>query len=951
MAQAAATNAAEWQVRVKALMEGVEKEFNISTQPDETVGAFRIKLTAKSQVEPQKQRLIFRGRVLNSDTIKLIDAGISNGSALHMVTRPADSAGTQNDRPAPQQQQGVRPRMEPGVSPLAATILERAIQNMINSRAGAGTGGISLTFEFGDGGFTPVGEPQHIPVPQPRQTRPQPGPPQQRPQQQLQPQPWQQLWQQPLQQQSQGATADSRVQTRQQRRTQMREDFATRVRQLRAAQGQQDQSSRSTITGLFRDFGRDDGGQWVAEVSPAGFIPIEREASAGIILTDDELRRSPVVFFDGMSPASAPPEAAYLAIPGLSRIEESARPTNAAGPRLDQQPSRAQANELVYNLLERVLPDIRRLPGRSDFEFGAERPAAPEYIGQSTADPVGATGAAMAGLGDAFMEVGRSLRAVGGQWQDIDNVPPEGAYTPAHMTAIHQAISNLVLASSVSVPFLRSTPAQLAQAGTVSWDTNRELSIIPEVLPQAVNDAATAMPERTSYLFSSMFHRENRRRVLDMLTLDTIRQLEERPLAMEDAPHINLAALNWSMAALMGSPEWQQMRSQQSQPQLHQLGSRIFPHMNLPTQAQTQTQAQAQTQTQPQAQAQRLQMQQPNTADSVAEANRHRGANPTTGNTTATQGPADAHSMRAPAVQLGGEHQFEIVFGSIDMSEALTRAADIRSRIGNIGNNTDAQATPQNPRPTRPQQPAGQQGTARANANSNANTSGNESREGHPANTPRSGSPDGDFFTFIDRLGAMSSQTARSDRSNMSTTTEYSVSNGQTAPMPRILAFGSGIGSQLLPLQAGGNPFPIASIFLGTEPGSLSPTRRTSMASSVNGQPGGDNNSNASASASAPALAPAPAAAASAPATISATTNINVAGHNECPSTLAVVPESRSNDKRTHTASFSNDNHSHNIGSSDNSRSAGNSSDRKNPSDRKRHKAGDSGDDSASELH
>ncbi|KAJ1796161.1 hypothetical protein LPJ56_007215, partial [Coemansia sp. RSA 2599] len=84
------TDIGNWQIRVKALMEGgVEQEFQVATQPDETIGALRLKLADKSNVEPQKQRLIFCGRVLSSDAAKVVDVGLSDGSALHMVTRPA----------------------------------------------------------------------------------------------------------------------------------------------------------------------------------------------------------------------------------------------------------------------------------------------------------------------------------------------------------------------------------------------------------------------------------------------------------------------------------------------------------------------------------------------------------------------------------------------------------------------------------------------------------------------------------------------------------------------------------------------------------------------------------------------------------------------------------------------------------------------------------------------
>ncbi|KAJ2464369.1 hypothetical protein EV174_006821, partial [Coemansia sp. RSA 2320] len=85
--------AMEWRIRVKALMEnGAEKEYYINTLSDETVGDIRNRLATTSQVEPQKQRLIFRGRLLVDNTQKLMDAGVGDGSALHMIAKPSAMA-------------------------------------------------------------------------------------------------------------------------------------------------------------------------------------------------------------------------------------------------------------------------------------------------------------------------------------------------------------------------------------------------------------------------------------------------------------------------------------------------------------------------------------------------------------------------------------------------------------------------------------------------------------------------------------------------------------------------------------------------------------------------------------------------------------------------------------------------------------------------------------------
>ncbi|KAJ2795390.1 hypothetical protein H4R20_005895, partial [Coemansia guatemalensis] len=87
--------AAEWHIRVKALMEGgEEKEFQISTPANDTVGQFRNKLATESLIEPQKQRLIFCGRLLTDNAQKLADTGMCDGSALHMVASAIPAATT-----------------------------------------------------------------------------------------------------------------------------------------------------------------------------------------------------------------------------------------------------------------------------------------------------------------------------------------------------------------------------------------------------------------------------------------------------------------------------------------------------------------------------------------------------------------------------------------------------------------------------------------------------------------------------------------------------------------------------------------------------------------------------------------------------------------------------------------------------------------------------------------
>ncbi|KAJ1838365.1 hypothetical protein LPJ57_011154, partial [Coemansia sp. RSA 486] len=124
--------------------------------------------------------------------------------------------------------------------------------------------------------------------------------------------------------------------------------------------------------------------------------------------------------------------------------------------------------------------------------------------------------------------------------------------------------------------------------------------------------------------------------------------------------------------------------------------------------------------------------------------------------------------------------------------------------------------------------------------------SSSDASEAQSTDMPRPVSPENNVFTFIDRAGAVGSQTARSDRSNFSTTTEYSTNNGPSTRIPRILNFGAGgIGGGQMPgFGLLSNPFPLASVFLGTESSSASTTRRTSISSNPGRPAGSDEASN-----------------------------------------------------------------------------------------------------------
>ncbi|KAJ2136450.1 hypothetical protein IW136_003902 [Coemansia sp. RSA 678] len=107
------------------------------------------------------------------------------------------------------------------------------------------------------------------------------------------------------------------------------------------------------------------------------------------------------------------------------------------------------------------------------------------------------------------------------------------------------------------------------------------------------------------------------------------------------------------------------------------------------------------------------------------------------------------------------------------------------------------------------------------------------------------------LFDAVERLSTFGSQSARSDRSNNSTTTEYSNSTGNEPMMraPRIFGFHMGSNGMQPPQNHGlgnlieeimsrtSNPFSTASVFLGAESGSTTSTTRRASVSSNAGVP------------------------------------------------------------------------------------------------------------------
>ncbi|KAJ2882386.1 hypothetical protein FB639_002401 [Coemansia asiatica] len=633
----------------------------------------------------------------------------------------------------------------------------------------------------------------------------------------------------------------------------------SQLRMLLQTRNQHMRTMRTLVSSVFRDFGRDDGGQWVAMVPERGYIPIDYEAIAGTQLTEEELARDPVPFADNSPQFVASPDSAYAPIPGLSRIQDPGYNGSSSSHRIAELPSRALANELVYNLRDRVLPEIRRLPGLQSFNFSSVRP---EYLSQSTSDPVGAAGTGISALGDAFVEIGRALRTVGGQWQSADTVSAETAYSPDHMLSLVQAVSNAALAASVATPFLRSTPVQLAQSRTVSWEDTSDRE-------DESNDGSS---RRTQYIIANNLQRNYRRLAQSMLMLNNPRTPEDRPpqtgtrlSPVESALHslhTNFSGLDdaFGRSSASGASagaggnaasviygdslmrrwqrQWQRRLGQQRRSSARQ-------------QQQSQRQQQASQNNSSSSENTGSGGSRDNTNTASASASTSPGTinnnssnssnNASLNNFVSNLEERISQILQGHSAPFSGDHPVEIEVEAISMPSVGFHILN-SAGSSNQPNATESAETQIQDRDQQQQ----------ADILSNSDATDISSADMH-----RSGSPENVAFGFIDRAGAVGSQTARSDRSNFSTTTEYSTNNGPSTRVPRILNFGAnGFGSQLPGFGLISNPFPLASVFLGTESSSSSTTRRTSISSNPSRPTATDEaNSNSDANANANANA------------------------------------------------------------------------------------------------
>eukprot|EP01083_Nonionella_stella_P289985 986730_1 len=89
-----------WKIKIKTLKSDT---FELAINPDLTVDELKQQIEETKQITPNLQRLIFRGRILKSNT-KLKDYDISNGSTIHLVARKptTNNQSTTNTQPQPQ---------------------------------------------------------------------------------------------------------------------------------------------------------------------------------------------------------------------------------------------------------------------------------------------------------------------------------------------------------------------------------------------------------------------------------------------------------------------------------------------------------------------------------------------------------------------------------------------------------------------------------------------------------------------------------------------------------------------------------------------------------------------------------------------------------------------------------------------------------------------------------
>ena len=104
-------SATEWlSVRVKTLEPAT---YDLRVNKNISIGELKKEIEREAHVSADRQRLLFCGRVLADDSIKLEDSGVKDGHTLHMVERPPDVP-PQPQNNAPPGPQGPQPQLRNG---------------------------------------------------------------------------------------------------------------------------------------------------------------------------------------------------------------------------------------------------------------------------------------------------------------------------------------------------------------------------------------------------------------------------------------------------------------------------------------------------------------------------------------------------------------------------------------------------------------------------------------------------------------------------------------------------------------------------------------------------------------------------------------------------------------------------------------------------------------------
>ncbi|KAJ2550877.1 hypothetical protein EV175_003902 [Coemansia sp. RSA 1933] len=685
----------------------------------ETIGALRNSIATKSQVEAQKQRLIFCGRLLSNDAQTLTEAGMSDDCALHMVaSRASGTTPNSGARQPPQQQQ--QPQFDQPPPEFM-----RFISNMVGR-------------------------------------------------------PWEHTA--PFQQ---SHLTDS-----------PEEDGGnghTRSRSFDRAMPPLSPPPRNYP---------------LNERSPA-------ETFQAIPGTTPIPHRMDI---------QLPSTGAYLAHTTLQEIPEPER----------LPPTVAQANELIYDLFTHVLPSIRRHPEHEGFQFSTTDSTSPTFISSSAPDPIRGAGGALINLGDAFTELGRSLREVGQGWQahnsstDADDISGSAAMrnnsSLVRTQAVLHTLIQLMHVSPLAVPFLQSTiarthgsePQMHANSSGSSDPTSANTSS-----GRRTDDTQPNNASERGYQ-DSMHRRARRHNALVNLVVDTNRTQDRNNV------HANPFSAAFGNAGISIIP------SIFIEPNFaeHSRDRTDNSARNLDTRTSSTT-GNAGSST--------------NSGSNISSATRNAAHGERSGASGLIGNPfGTARVVHRTMRSIGGNHVIEAIIQQIGVPEHQEPSTSAGMPPLNIQTN---QLNQQHQQQRQQQQQQRQQ--QRQPSEHNAHVEINISNGAFPSQSTASSVSDNDvitptsadgsngFYSFLERLRTLSNRnTAPSDRSNTSTTTEYSTGNGvSSARTQRMFTINGGVlGSPSVQQTQAMNPFSFASMFLGVEPGSTRNTsRRTSLSSNVGG--------------------------------------------------------------------------------------------------------------------